>query len=120
MHGCPRDLTWTELSETAEAGDTEISLVEITVAGVNFDWAIGEEIVIASTDYDAHHAETRIIRGVEYTEGSNPKLSFDEPLEYKHYSGSKDYDGDVLEMRAEVGLLSRNIKFTGGEESLER
>ena len=76
--------------------------------------------MIASTDYDAHHAETRIIRDVEYTEGYSPVLSFDEPLEYKHYSGAPEYDSELLEMRAEVGLLSRNIKFTGGEEALER
>ena len=76
--------------------------------------------MIASTDYDAHHAEKRTITGVEYTEGSNPVLSFAEPLEYKHYSDVTAYGDNELEMRAEVGLLSRNIKFTGGDESLER
>ena len=119
MHGCSRDLAWTELSATAEAGATQITLANVP-EGTNFDWAIGEEIVIASTDYDPHHAETRMITSVEYTLGSNPLISFNEPLAYKHYSGASAYDDDVLEMRAEVGLLSRNIKFTGGEESQER
>jgi len=46
MHGIPRNITWTRLAETAKAGDTSITLLE------NTDWAVGEEIVIATTHWD--------------------------------------------------------------------
>ena len=45
MHGIERLTTWTRLSKTAEVGDTEIVLLEST------DWAVGEEIVIATTSW---------------------------------------------------------------------
>ena len=45
IHGVPRKITWTDLAKTAEAGDTEIELQDLT------DWVKGETIVIASTDH---------------------------------------------------------------------
>lgn len=46
MHGIKRLTTWSRLSQTAEAGDTSISVLEET------DWTVGEEIVIATTSFD--------------------------------------------------------------------
>jgi hypothetical protein len=111
IHGCPRQRYWTELESTALVEATSIILTE-TPDGQVFDWEAGDEIVIASTDYDAHHAETRIISSVANTgPGELPEVFFDKPLEFKHFADEKDYDGVVLEMRAEVGLLTRNVKF---------
>jgi len=45
MHGVARNITWTRLAQTANVGDTQIVLLEHT------DWAVGEEIVIAPTDF---------------------------------------------------------------------
>ena len=45
MHGIKRDVTWTRLAFTAHIGDTEITLLQPT------DWAVGEEIAIATTSY---------------------------------------------------------------------
>jgi hypothetical protein len=119
MHGCPRSRYWTELDSSALAAATEITLTE-TPAGKTFDWQVGEEIVIASTDYDAHHAETRIISEIEFTaEGEKPVVRFDQPLEFKHFAEVKDYDGVDLIMRAEVGLLTRNVLFQGDSNSID-
>ena len=44
-----------------------------------------------------------------------PTVTFTPALKYKHYAGVETYtDGtttDTLEMRGEVGLLTRNVKF---------
>lgn len=63
MHGKPRSHVWTELAETADAGATSITL-NIDDTSSTFDWAIGEQIVIASTDFDGKHAEQRAITSV--------------------------------------------------------
>ena len=49
------------------------------------------------------------------------QIFFADKLEFEHYADI-DYFGnaepkDFIEMRAEVGLLTRNIKFRGDEET---
>ena len=46
MHGKTRDHTWTEIAQTVAAGQTKIFLKQPV------DWQVGEEIVIASTNFD--------------------------------------------------------------------
>ena len=110
-----------------EAGASEIALVDIP-DGKEFSWMVGDKIVIASTDYFGRHAEERTIIAVS---GEHPSfvLTLDEVLEYKHYAGVETYpeekeeeEGEeenkqILEMRAEVGLLSRNIVVRGDAET---
>ena len=71
--------------------------------------------MIASTDYIGRHAEQRTI--VEITDlDTNPVITLDSPLEYKHFAGKEivgDGVDDFIEMRAEVGLLTRNLKYQG-------
>jgi len=55
MHGVERPVTWTEMEETAEIGATSITLLAVT--GDPLDWKVGEEIVIASTDFAGRNAE---------------------------------------------------------------
>ena len=81
----PRNITWTELEITADVLSTNITIKDIPVDRT-FDWKIGEEIVIASTDFEGEHAERRTITAVRGTD-LNPILDFDEPLIYKHYAG---------------------------------
>lgn len=116
MHGKPRDHVWSELYETADVGAK--SIVLNIPAGSDFDWAVGEKIVIASTDFDGTHAEEREIIKVEVDSASgNRKVSFADELLYKHYAGVQTFGDEQLEMRAEVGLLSRNVVFRGDEQT---
>ena len=46
-------------------------------------------------------------------------LNLDCALKFEHYAGSKMYGTDSLEMRAEVGLLSRNVVIQGDAASAE-
>lgn len=117
MHGIERSHTWTDLKVTAEAGATSITLNDIT-GGVPLDWAVGEDIVIASTDISGRNAEQRTIASISNA-STNPVITLTEPLEHKHYAGVQNFGSDSIEMRAEVGLLTRNVKYQGDETSTD-
>ena len=57
LHGNRKD-SWTKLAKTAAAGSNTI---EVLNAG---DWKKGDEIVVASTDFDPHQAERRTISSI--------------------------------------------------------
>jgi cell migration-inducing and hyaluronan-binding protein len=103
MHG-NRDHTWTKLASTAEAGATSIHVLDAS------EWRAGDEIVLASTDFNPRQAERRTITRV-----SGNTISFIEPLEYMHY-------GEItfgVDERGEVAMLTRNIKVQASEDAAE-
>jgi hypothetical protein len=110
MHGVERTPTWTELEYTVEAGGTVITLKE------DVDWVAGEMIAIASTSYDPREGEHRTILSIE---SDMRTVTLDQPLDHKHFAETQYFgdDGDFIEMRAEVGLLSRNVVFRGDPET---
>ena len=57
LHG-DRTHTWTKLASTAKAGSTSIEVLD--AAG----WRVGDEIVLASTDFDPRQAERRTIAAI--------------------------------------------------------
>jgi len=101
LHG-DRDHTWTKLADTAAAGSTEIEVLD--AAG----WRRGDQIVLASTDFDPRQAEQRTVTGVR-----GNKLTLDRPLQYMHF-GKVTYGVDE---RGEVGLLSRNIRIQASDDA---
>ncbi len=101
LHGA-RVPGWTRLDATADKGTREITLA--TEPG----WRVGDRIVIASSDYWRAHDEERTITRIS---GRNVQL--DKPLEYRHWGTLQTFDGRVLDERAEVGLLTRNIVVRG-------
>ena len=60
----------------------------------------------------------RTIASITNTD-TNPVITFDEPLIHKHYAGIQYFGDDFIEMRAEVGLLTRNVKYQGDETSTD-
>src|SRR5690348_8430867 len=93
LHG-DRTNTWTKLAKTADAGATSIEVLNAS------QWKVGDEIVLASTDFNPRQAERRTILGL-----SGNTITLDKPLAYMHF-GKITFDVDE---RGEVGLLSRNI-----------
>jgi len=79
MHGIKKAVTWTVLDETAEVGDTRITLSE------EVDWNSGDVIGIASTSYSGREAEKKTIIFIDRTD-DKPVLYLDSPLEFKHYA----------------------------------
>jgi hypothetical protein len=101
LHG-DRKNTWTKLASTANAGATSIQVLNAS------GWRVGDEIVLASTDYDPRQAERRTISAI-----SGNTLSLDRKLDYMHF-GKITFDVDE---RGEVGLLTRNIKIQASPDA---
>src|SRR6185295_18063091 len=101
LHGNRKD-SWTKLAKTAAAGSNTI---EVLNAG---DWKKGDVIVVASTDYDPHQAEQRTISSI-----SGKVVTLDQKLEYMHF-GQVTFGVDE---RAEVGMLSRNIRIQASADA---
>ena len=103
LHG-DRTNAWTKLAETAEAGSTRIEVLDAS------EWRVGDEIVLASTDFDPRQAETRLITAIDGNE-----ITLDQPLEYMHF-------GEItfgVDQRGEVGLLTRNIRIRASADAEE-
>ena len=103
LHG-DREHTWTKLAKTAERGSSRIEVLDAC------GWRRGDEIVLASTDFDPRQAERRTIAAI-----SGNTLTLDRPLEYMHF-------GEVtfgVDERGEVGLLTRNIRIQASEDADE-
>src|SRR6188768_2249729 len=101
LHG-DRTHTWTKLAQTAAAGSTAIQVLD--AAG----WRAGDEIVLASTDFDPRQAERRTISAIR-----GNTLTLDKKLDYMHF-GKITFDVDE---RGEVGLLTRNIKIQASPDA---
>jgi G8 domain len=101
LHG-DRKNAWTKLSQTAEAGSTSIQVLD--AAG----WRAGDEIVLASTDFDPRQAERRTIASIK-----GNAITLDKKLDYMHF-GRITFGVDE---RGEVGLLTRNIKLQASADA---
>jgi hypothetical protein len=44
-------------------------------------------------------------------------LTLDVPLDYNHHASMPTFGGQTIDMRAEVGLLTRNVRFRGDPET---
>ena len=101
LHG-DRTNAWTKLASTANAGATSIQV--LNAAG----WRVGDEIVLASTDYDPRQAERRTIAAIK-----GNTITLDRKLDNMHF-GKITFDVDE---RGEVGLLTRNIKIQASADA---
>ena len=104
LHG-DRKHTWTKLAQTAAAGSTSIQVLDAS------GWRAGDEIVLASTDFDPRQAERRTISAIR-----GNTITLDRKLDYMHF-GKITFDVDE---RGEVGLLTRNIKLQASADAEEQ
>ena len=88
--------------KTAEAGSNSIEVLNAS------GWRAGEEIVLASTDFDPRQAERRTISAIR-----GNTITLDKKLDYMHF-GKITFDVDE---RGEVGLLTRNIKLQASADA---
>jgi hypothetical protein len=101
LHG-DRTHTWTKLAKTAEKGATTIEVLDAS------QWRVGDEIILASTDYNPRQAEKRAIAAIR-----GNRITLDRPLQYMHF-GKITFGVDE---RGEVGLLTRNIRIQASEDA---
>jgi cell migration-inducing and hyaluronan-binding protein len=88
LHGNIKN-TWTKLAATAPAGATRIEVLDAS------GWRKGDEIVLASTDFNPRQAERRTIAGI-----NGNTITLDKKLDYMHF-GKITFDVDE---RGGVGL----------------
>ena len=101
LHG-DRKHTWTKLAQTAAAGSNSIQVLDAS------GWRVGDELVLASTDFDPRQAERRTISAIK-----GNAITLDRTLEYMHF-------GEVtfgVDERGEVGLLTRNIRIQASADA---
>jgi cell migration-inducing and hyaluronan-binding protein len=101
LHG-DRNNSWTKLARTAQAGSDSIDVLD--AAG----WRVGDEIVLASTDFDPRQAERRTISAI-----SGNTITLDRKLDYMHF-------GEItfgVDERGEVGLLTRNVRLQASADA---
>ena len=105
-----RKTSWTQLDGSVEAGERRVTLLEAP------GWEAGDRVVLAASGYDVRETEELTVASVDGRD-----VTFTTPLQYPHFgevqtvpstSGTK-----ALDMRAEIGLLSRNITVRGDENS---
>uniref|UniRef100_A0A8C5AWE7 PKHD1 like 1, tandem duplicate 1 n=1 Tax=Gadus morhua TaxID=8049 RepID=A0A8C5AWE7_GADMO len=109
LHGIPVPVTWTHLAQTAPSGSSTITLK------LGVTWRVGDEIVIASTGHRHSQAENEV-RTIASVSADGMTLTLTEALEHTHLGVSVPLPGGkVLEGRAEVGLLTRNVVVRGSQ-----
>jgi hypothetical protein len=64
-----------------------------------------------------NQAETFYITAVDNTNINNPVLTLDSLLLFTHFAKTENYGGVDFEIRAEVGLLTRNVVYRGDPET---
>ena len=105
--------SWTQLGATARAGATRLTLAEPV------GWEPGDRIALAPSGYSAWEAEELTVQAVS---GNGRTITVAPALAHDHWGETQTYThGDgrtiVVDQRAEVGLLTRNVVIEGDSRS---
>ena len=110
IHGqSAKKLSWAQISKSVATGDNQMLLDRNPIG-----WKSGDKIAIAPSGFDAFETEELTITGI-----SGRTVSFTPSLRFPHFGELQEYEGKILDERAEVGLLNRNIKIQGAADSFE-
>ena len=116
LHGARRaDVDWAVLAEPARPGDTSLALALVEPNKTVLGWRPGDLLAIAPSGRDPLQAEAVTVTAV-----SGARVSFSPPLRFPHSAELSVIAGRVVDERAEVGLLTRNIVVQGGGDGLAR
>ena len=103
IHGEPK-VSWTRLARTVSAGGNNHTLQVVDDVS---SWSSGDKLVLASTDFDMDQAEVITVQ-----ECKAKSCMVSGIIQFPHF-GMID---SGVDMRGEVGLLSRNILIHGEME----
>lgn len=110
IHGSRRaDVDWAVLARTARPGDTSLGLALVEPRKTVLGWRPGDLLVIAPSGADPFEVEAVTVTAVSGTE-----VAFTPPLRFTHSGELQTVAGRLVDERAEVGLLTRNIVIQGG------
>ena len=103
LHGVSREQTaWTQVEGDLQPGATSFAASEFVT------WKPGDRLVIAPSRFDPLEAEE-----VTVTASNGRRVEFTPALKYPHLGSMQTFEGKTVDMRAEVGLLNRNIVIRG-------
>lgn len=106
MHGKSSVRTWEKLGDTAFNGSSKIVLLQAV------NWSINSDIVIATTGDRFSQGQSEIRRIIEISNNGST-LTLDQPLSYTYLGVVYHLNRTTIEVRSEIGLLSRNVVFQG-------
>jgi hypothetical protein len=136
LHGTPPDVVWTKINAHAPAGSTSLQLIE------NVDWVANDQIVVAPTDYYLAGNNASVSQPIVLTAAAGNALTLATGLnahrwgllQYATTNGMSlsptnlltppvaDTDSTttplILDERAEVGHLTRNIVIQAPDDAL--
>ena len=109
LHGEERT-SWLMLDGTINEGSNQLTVEEPP------GWRNGDIIVVSSTDDNMHHAEVRQITNI-----NGRSITVNQDFSYRHFGEQQTFANQrrswTLDTRAEVGLLTRNIRISGDDDS---
>ncbi|HIA61576.1 MAG TPA: hypothetical protein EYM88_03545 [Gammaproteobacteria bacterium] len=114
LHGEDR-VEWTHLDADVNVGSGSITVADAV------NWEAGDEIIIVSSTNDWNEVEKRTVSSVT---GGGTVVNLTSNLSYWHngtaqqYTRPSDNKTWTADMRAEVGLLTRNITIQGASDSV--
>jgi hypothetical protein len=114
LHGEDR-VEWTRLDSNVDAGSRFITVADAV------DWRPGDEIILVSSTNDWNEAEELTVTSVA---GGGKTVNLTSNLAHWHCGTIQQYtrpsDGKTwtADMRAEVGLLTRNLTIQGASDSI--
>ena len=111
LHGASRDkVSWSKLTQTVAPGASSLVLSDPV------NWSAGDDIVIAPTGYDPTQTSVRTVAALS---ADRRTVTLNQPVAHPHFGQLQTFAGRVLDSRAAVGLLSRNIVVRSDPASIE-
>ena len=113
FHG-EEKMSWSHLGTNVSGGANQITMATLV------DWTVGDEIVIVASSTNWEEAEKRSITAIS---ADGLTITLNNNLNYLHagfietYTRSTDGKTWTADVRAEVGLLTHNIKIQGDANS---
>lgn len=106
LHGAPSARNWTKLGADAVKGSRTITLAEAP------GWKTGDEIVIATSSTKMNEFDRATVSAV-----SGKTVTLAQPLKFRHLGAVRTFGIHRVDVRAEAGLLTKNIVVQGDETS---
>ena len=97
---------WTRLGASTTSGTRTLTLA------AEVDWRVDDRVVIAPSGFEPTQAESRRITAI-----SGRTITLETGLQHPHFGEVQQIGGRPVDERAEVGLLTRNIRIQGAGTS---
>lgn len=85
-HATGRTPTWTKLAATVNKNAMSFTVLD------NVNWQVGDEIIVATTDYDPNQTERFTITAI-----SDKTITVNATFRYSHFGEVLTYDGFVFQ-----------------------